>query len=183
MASPRERLTEDEWTRVKERSVQQEESAQPCAICREEFQLQPQVLPNTVAPLNSLCGSSFFPLFFLLFFFLLYSVSGLREACVSLHTHTDKHTHNHTHTHTWKHKASPSPPPSPLQFLYVLICVDNCTNLPILPWNSTVTWWCSNQCVTVRVIRSFTPFRSPFKMPISSRMRDQNRRLHKEQLP
>lgn len=128
-------------------------------------------------------GALFPPFSSYFFFFLLYSVSGLREACVSLHTHTDKHTHNHTHTHTWKHKASPSPPPSPLQFLYVLICVDNCTNLPILPWNSTVTWWCSNQCVTVRVIRSFTPFRSPFKMPISSRMRDQNRRLHKEQLP
>lgn len=139
MASPRERLTEHEWTRVKERSVQQEESAQPCAICREEFQLQPQVLPNTVAPLNSLCGSSFSPLFFLLFFFFYCILCLASGKPVFPYTHTQTNTRTTTHTHTWKHKASPSPPPSPLQFLYVLICVDNCTNLPILPWNSTVT--------------------------------------------
>lgn len=126
MASPRERLTEDEWTRVKERSVQQEESAQPCAICKEEFQLQPQVLPNTVAPLNSLCGSSFSPLFFLLFFFfLLYSVSGLREACVSLHTHTDKHTHNHTHTHMETQSIPLAPSFSPA----VPVCSNLCRQL------------------------------------------------------
>lgn len=130
------------------------------------------------------CVGALFPPFSSCFFFFFYCILCLASGKpVFPYTHTQTNTRTTTHTHTWKHKASPSPPPSPLQFLYVLICVDNCTNLPILPWNSTVTWWCSNQCVTVRVIRSFTPFRSPFKMPISSRMRDQNRRLHKEQLP
>ncbi|XP_034561946.1 RING finger protein 32 isoform X2 [Notolabrus celidotus] len=42
VASPAGRLTEDEWMQVKARSVQQGQSAQPCAICREEFHLQPQ---------------------------------------------------------------------------------------------------------------------------------------------
>ncbi|KAI3354839.1 hypothetical protein L3Q82_004645 [Scortum barcoo] len=42
VASPAARLTEDEWARVKARSVEQGESAQPCAICKEEFRLQPQ---------------------------------------------------------------------------------------------------------------------------------------------
>ncbi|KAF7667365.1 hypothetical protein LDENG_00065060 [Lucifuga dentata] len=45
VASPEKRLTEDEWTRVKARSVHQGDSAQPCVICREEFHLQPQVAP------------------------------------------------------------------------------------------------------------------------------------------
>uniref|UniRef100_A0A3Q4MX91 Ring finger protein 32 n=1 Tax=Neolamprologus brichardi TaxID=32507 RepID=A0A3Q4MX91_NEOBR len=59
VASPRERLTEDEWTRVKERSVQQEESAQPCAICREEFQLQPQVLLSCSHVFHRACLQAF----------------------------------------------------------------------------------------------------------------------------
>ncbi|XP_039899687.1 RING finger protein 32 isoform X1 [Simochromis diagramma] len=59
VASPRERLTEDEWTRVKERSVQQEESAQPCAICREEFQLQPQVLLSCSHVFHRVCLQAF----------------------------------------------------------------------------------------------------------------------------
>lgn len=109
VASPRERLTEDEWTRVKERSVQQEESAQPCAICREEFQLQPQVLPNTVAPLNSLCGSSFSPLFFLLFFFFtVFCVWPQGSLCFPTHTHRQTHAQPHTHTHgNTKHPPRP----------------------------------------------------------------------------
>ncbi|XP_048866604.1 RING finger protein 32 isoform X1 [Brienomyrus brachyistius] len=37
-------LTTDEWHQVKSRSLLQGESSQPCAICREEFRLQPQVL-------------------------------------------------------------------------------------------------------------------------------------------
>lgn len=41
--SPAPRLTEDEWTQIKARSVQQGDSTQPCVICREEFLLQPQV--------------------------------------------------------------------------------------------------------------------------------------------
>nr|XP_004546880.1 RING finger protein 32 isoform X2 [Maylandia zebra] len=59
VASPRERLTEHEWTRVKERSVQQEESAQPCAICREEFQLQPQVLLSCSHVFHRACLQAF----------------------------------------------------------------------------------------------------------------------------
>lgn len=126
MASPRERLTEDEWTRVKERSVQQEESAQPCAICREEFQLQPQVLPNTVAPLNSLCGSSFSPLFFLLFFFFtVFCVWPQGSLCFPTHTHTDKHTHNHTHTHMETQSIPLAPSFSPA----VPVCSNLCRQL------------------------------------------------------
>lgn len=49
VASPAGTLTEDKWAQVKARSLQQGESEQPCAICREAFRLQPQVFPNTVA--------------------------------------------------------------------------------------------------------------------------------------
>ncbi|MGH0159206.1 UNVERIFIED_CONTAM: hypothetical protein FKN15_036970, partial [Acipenser sinensis] len=35
-------LTADDWVKVKERSVQQGESSQPCVICKEEFGLQQQ---------------------------------------------------------------------------------------------------------------------------------------------
>lgn len=51
VALPPERLSEDEWTLVKARSVQQRESEQPCAICREAFCLKPQV----VTALQSAC--------------------------------------------------------------------------------------------------------------------------------
>ncbi|KAM3860760.1 LOW QUALITY PROTEIN: RING finger protein 32 [Diretmus argenteus] len=44
VAPPSRRLTEEEWIRVKLRSTQEGDSAQPCVICREEFRLQPQVL-------------------------------------------------------------------------------------------------------------------------------------------
>ncbi|XP_033021493.1 RING finger protein 32 [Lacerta agilis] len=37
-------LTIEEWEHVKQRSIKQGDSVQPCAICREEFALQPQVL-------------------------------------------------------------------------------------------------------------------------------------------
>lgn len=46
VASPAAGLTEGEWRQVKARSIQQGESGQPCAICREEFLLQPQVFPQ-----------------------------------------------------------------------------------------------------------------------------------------
>lgn len=36
-------LTVEEWEYVKQRSIKQGDSVQPCAICREEFALQPQV--------------------------------------------------------------------------------------------------------------------------------------------
>ncbi|KAF6737686.1 RING finger protein 32 [Oryzias melastigma] len=44
VASPKERLTEEDWIEVKKRSLLREESAQPCTICREEFRLHPQVV-------------------------------------------------------------------------------------------------------------------------------------------
>ncbi|XP_069015469.1 RING finger protein 32 [Embiotoca jacksoni] len=59
VASPGERLTEDEWTRVKARSVQREESAQPCAICREEFRLRPQVLLSCSHIFHRACLQAF----------------------------------------------------------------------------------------------------------------------------
>ncbi|XP_040922018.1 RING finger protein 32 [Toxotes jaculatrix] len=59
VASPAERLTEDEWTQVKTRSVQQGESAQPCAICREEFHLQPQVLVSCSHVFHRACLQAF----------------------------------------------------------------------------------------------------------------------------
>ncbi|OXB73248.1 UNVERIFIED_CONTAM: hypothetical protein H355_014620 [Colinus virginianus] len=36
-------LTAEEWEKIKQRSIQHGDSTQPCAICREEFALQPQV--------------------------------------------------------------------------------------------------------------------------------------------
>ncbi|XP_045917576.1 RING finger protein 32 [Micropterus dolomieu] len=59
VASPAGRLTEDEWTQVKSRSVQQGESAQPCAICREEFCLQPQVLLSCSHIFHRACLQAF----------------------------------------------------------------------------------------------------------------------------
>uniref|UniRef100_A0A3Q3AKY1 Ring finger protein 32 n=1 Tax=Kryptolebias marmoratus TaxID=37003 RepID=A0A3Q3AKY1_KRYMA len=59
VASPGEGLTEEEWTWVKERSVLQEESAKPCAICREEFRLQPQVLLSCSHVFHEACLRGF----------------------------------------------------------------------------------------------------------------------------
>ncbi|KAJ8010173.1 hypothetical protein DPEC_G00072240 [Dallia pectoralis] len=42
--SPTRRLTVDEWTQVKLRSIHEGDSKQPCVICKEEFRLQSQVL-------------------------------------------------------------------------------------------------------------------------------------------
>ncbi|KAF5897802.1 ring finger protein 32, partial [Clarias magur] len=36
------RLTVNEWTEVKSRSLLNGDSSQPCVICTEEFRLQPQ---------------------------------------------------------------------------------------------------------------------------------------------
>lgn len=36
-------LSSDEWERVKQRSLLQGDSIQPCPICKEEFELHPQV--------------------------------------------------------------------------------------------------------------------------------------------
>ncbi|XP_029313187.1 RING finger protein 32 [Cottoperca gobio] len=59
VASPAGRLTEDEWTRVKARSFQQGDSTQPCAICREEFCLQPQVLLSCSHVFHRACLQAF----------------------------------------------------------------------------------------------------------------------------
>ncbi|XP_074549368.1 RING finger protein 32 [Halichoeres trimaculatus] len=59
VASPAGRLTEDEWMQIKARSVQQGESAQPCAICREEFHLQPQVLLSCSHVFHRACLQAF----------------------------------------------------------------------------------------------------------------------------
>ncbi|XP_042366153.1 RING finger protein 32 [Plectropomus leopardus] len=59
VASPAGRLTEDEWTQVKTRSVQQGDSAQPCAVCREEFCLQPQVLLSCSHVFHRACLHAF----------------------------------------------------------------------------------------------------------------------------
>lgn len=70
-------------------------------------------------------GALFSPFSSYFFFFLLYSVSGLREACVSLHTHTDKHTHNHTHTHMETQSIPLAPSFSPA----VPVCSNLCRQL------------------------------------------------------
>ncbi|XP_056289961.1 RING finger protein 32 [Pseudoliparis swirei] len=59
VASPAGKLTEDEWARVKARSVQQGDSAQPCVICREEFCLQPQVLLSCSHVFHRACLRAF----------------------------------------------------------------------------------------------------------------------------
>ncbi|XP_077480207.1 RING finger protein 32 [Stigmatopora argus] len=59
VALPPERLSEAEWTTVKVRSVQQQESQQPCAICREPFRLQPQVLLSCSHVLHKACLQAF----------------------------------------------------------------------------------------------------------------------------
>uniref|UniRef100_G3NIG6 Ring finger protein 32 n=1 Tax=Gasterosteus aculeatus aculeatus TaxID=481459 RepID=G3NIG6_GASAC len=59
VASPAGRISEDEWSRVKERSVRQGDSAQPCAICREEFYLQPQVLLSCSHVFHRACLQAF----------------------------------------------------------------------------------------------------------------------------
>ncbi|KAK2886566.1 RING finger protein 32 [Channa argus] len=59
VASPAERLTEEEWSQVKARSVHQGESAQPCAICREEFRMQHQVLLSCSHVFHKACLQAF----------------------------------------------------------------------------------------------------------------------------
>uniref|UniRef100_A0A665X5R1 Ring finger protein 32 n=1 Tax=Echeneis naucrates TaxID=173247 RepID=A0A665X5R1_ECHNA len=59
VAPSSERLTENEWMQVKARSVQQGDSAHPCAICREEFCLQPQVLLSCSHVFHRACLQAF----------------------------------------------------------------------------------------------------------------------------
>ncbi|XP_053714346.1 RING finger protein 32 isoform X1 [Synchiropus splendidus] len=57
--APPERLSEDEWSQVKSRSVQERESEHPCAICKEAFHLQPQVLLSCSHVFHRACLQSF----------------------------------------------------------------------------------------------------------------------------
>ncbi|XP_061877633.1 RING finger protein 32 isoform X4 [Entelurus aequoreus] len=59
VAPPAGRLSEDQWTRVKTRSLQQRESEQPCSICREAFCLQPQVLQSCSHVFHKACLQAF----------------------------------------------------------------------------------------------------------------------------
>lgn len=44
-------LSPDEWDKVRQRSISQGDSTQPCPVCKEEFQLRPQVCSSQcVAP-------------------------------------------------------------------------------------------------------------------------------------
>ncbi|XP_074841176.1 RING finger protein 32 isoform X4 [Carettochelys insculpta] len=52
-------LTAEEWDKVKQRSVKQGDSVQPCAICREEFALQPQVLLSCSHVFHRACLKAF----------------------------------------------------------------------------------------------------------------------------
>ncbi|XP_053215366.1 RING finger protein 32 isoform X2 [Podarcis raffonei] len=52
-------LTIEEWEHVKQRSIKQGDSVQPCAICREEFALQPQVLLSCSHVFHKACLKAF----------------------------------------------------------------------------------------------------------------------------
>ncbi len=57
VAAPSRRLTVEEWAEVKTRSIEEEDSNQPCVICREEFRLQPQV--TAFRGIVTVCALSF----------------------------------------------------------------------------------------------------------------------------
>lgn len=57
--APSPRLTAEEWAEVKTRSILEGDSTQPCAICREEFRLQPQVLLSCSHVFHKVCLKSF----------------------------------------------------------------------------------------------------------------------------
>ncbi|NWX88878.1 RNF32 protein, partial [Nothoprocta pentlandii] len=52
-------LTAEEWAKIKQRSIKQGDSVQPCAICREEFALQPQVLLSCSHVFHKACLKAF----------------------------------------------------------------------------------------------------------------------------
>ncbi|KAB5579744.1 hypothetical protein PHYPO_G00198540 [Pangasianodon hypophthalmus] len=53
------RLTVDQWTEVKSRSLLNGDSTQPCIICTEEFRLQPQVLLSCSHVFHKACLRKF----------------------------------------------------------------------------------------------------------------------------
>ncbi|XP_039693153.1 RING finger protein 32 isoform X2 [Pteropus medius] len=52
-------LSPDEWGKVKQRSVSQGDSTQPCPICKEEFELRPQVLLSCSHVFHRACLQAF----------------------------------------------------------------------------------------------------------------------------
>ncbi|XP_030045772.1 RING finger protein 32 [Microcaecilia unicolor] len=52
-------LTVAEWNKVKRRSIEQGDSSQPCVICREEFELHPQVLLSCSHVFHKACLQAF----------------------------------------------------------------------------------------------------------------------------
>nr|KAF6419310.1 ring finger protein 32 [Rousettus aegyptiacus] len=52
-------LSSDEWGKVKQRSVSQGDSTQPCPICKEEFELRPQVLLSCSHVFHRACLQAF----------------------------------------------------------------------------------------------------------------------------
>ncbi|XP_007666045.1 RING finger protein 32 [Ornithorhynchus anatinus] len=52
-------LSTDEWEKVKQRSIKQGDSMHPCAICREEFELQSQVLLSCSHVFHRACLQAF----------------------------------------------------------------------------------------------------------------------------
>ncbi|MEE6467277.1 hypothetical protein FKM82_007187 [Ascaphus truei] len=57
--APSMSLTNDEWMKVKQRSVDQGDSLQPCVICKEEFELHPQVLLSCSHVFHRVCLEAF----------------------------------------------------------------------------------------------------------------------------
>ncbi|XP_024248874.1 RING finger protein 32 isoform X2 [Oncorhynchus tshawytscha] len=57
--SPARKLTVDEWSQVKSRSIHEGDSKQPCVICREEFRLQTQVLLSCSHVFHRACLQAF----------------------------------------------------------------------------------------------------------------------------
>ncbi|KAM5157414.1 RING finger protein 32 [Mantella aurantiaca] len=53
--APAKPLTDDEWKKVKQRSVEQGDSLQPCAICKEEFEMHSQVLLSCSHVFHRVC--------------------------------------------------------------------------------------------------------------------------------
>uniref|UniRef100_A0A673TWK7 Ring finger protein 32 n=1 Tax=Suricata suricatta TaxID=37032 RepID=A0A673TWK7_SURSU len=58
-AAPPLPLSPGEWEKVKQRSVLQGDSMQPCPICREEFELRPQVLLSCSHVFHRACLQAF----------------------------------------------------------------------------------------------------------------------------
>nr|XP_011728222.1 RING finger protein 32 isoform X2 [Macaca nemestrina] len=56
---PPPQLSSDEWEKVKQRSLLQGDSVQPCPICKEEFELRPQVLLSCSHVFHRACLQAF----------------------------------------------------------------------------------------------------------------------------